>query len=255
MTKSHASHDARVRAQFSPRADAYVTSQVHANGEDLDRIKALAQIARPSRALDLGCGGGHVSYHLAAHADNVIACDLSEAMIDAVRSTASARGLQNVQGIVAPAEKLPFEDGHFDFVACRFTAHHWHEFEAGLREARRVLKSGSPAIFVDVVAPEDALADTHLQAVELLRDPSHVRDYRVSEWLAALGRAGFRVNAARSHRLRMEFTSWIARMAPPEQNVAAIRSLQNSIAAHVADIFDVEADGSFSVDVLTIEVN
>ncbi len=74
----------------------------------------------------------------------------------------------------------------FDFLACRFSAHHWRGFETGLREARRVLVGGSTAVFIDAVATGSAPMDTHLQAIELLRDTSHVRNYRAAEWLGAL---------------------------------------------------------------------
>ncbi len=35
------------------------------------------------------------------------------------------------------------------------------------------------------MSPGRAALDTHLQAVELLRDTSHVRDYSAGEWQAA----------------------------------------------------------------------
>ena len=53
-------------------------------------------------------------------------------------------------------------------------------------------------MFVDVYAPGQALFDTHLQAIELLRDHSHVRDYSCAQWLEALARARFTVDACRT---------------------------------------------------------
>lgn len=247
------SHEDRVIAQFAPRAAAYVNSAVHATGPDLDRIEAAARAARAGRALDLGCGGGHVSYRIAPHAHAVTACDLATDMVAAVEATARERGIGNIAGAVAPAEALPFADGSFDFLACRMTAHHWRDWEGGLREARRVLKPGAPALFVDVVAPADPVADVHLQAAELLRDPSHVRDYRACEWLAAMARAGFAVRQAHTHRLRMDFASWIARMAPPTCHVEAIRSLLGGASQTVRKALEVEEDCSFSFDVVTFE--
>jgi ubiquinone/menaquinone biosynthesis C-methylase UbiE len=247
------SHDAVVQDQFGPQAAAYVHSAVHAGGEDLDALAVLAARIAPVHALDLGTGGGHVAYRMAPHAGSVTACDLSAEMTAAVATTARERQLGNITTCTAPAESLPFQDAAFDFLACRFSAHHWQAFEAGLREARRVLKSGTTAVFIDVVSPGPAALDTHLQAVELLRDPSHVRDYTAEEWAAALVRAGFRPRAMQLRRLRMDFPSWVERMRTPASHRAAIRALQQQASRDTARYFAIEPDGSFTLDTLQVE--
>jgi ubiquinone/menaquinone biosynthesis C-methylase UbiE len=241
-------HESHVQNQFGPRANAYVASSVHAGGADLDQISAAVAAIRPARAVDLGCGGGHVAYRLAEHAGRVSACDLSADMLTAVARTASERGLANIETVETAAEKLPFADAEFDMLGCRFSAHHWRDVEAGLREARRVLKPGATALFVDVVASVDPLYDSHLQVVETLRDTSHVRDYSVSEWTAMLERAGFQVEGVLRWRLQMEFASWIGRMATPPDLVAAIRKIQTTASAEVKAYFEIEPDGSFMLD-------
>jgi len=246
-------HHRIVQTQFGTRAKAYVDSAVHAKGADLDAVAQIAGALRPPRALDLGTGGGHLSYILAHHATEVTAADLSSEMLTVVASSARERGLANIRTVQAPAERLPFDDGHFDFVGCRFSAHHWRDFDGGLREARRVLKAGSRAVFIDVCSPGTALFDTHLQAVELLRDTSHVRNYRADEWLAALIRSGFSLTGCRTWRLRMDFAVWIARMTTPEENVRAIRALQRAAPAETKAYFAIEEDGSFLLDVLMVE--
>jgi SAM-dependent methyltransferase len=246
-------HERVVEAQFGPRAKAYVESAVHSQGADLEAIGTLAQNAE--LALDLGAGGGHVSYALARHARRVIATDLSSEMLAAVARTAREKGLSNIETAQAPAEHLPFEDETFDFVASRFSAHHWRDFDAGLREARRTLKRGGRAAFVDVYAPGQPLFDTHLQAIELLRDHSHVRDYTSAQWLDTLGRSGFAVEICRTWRLRMDFPVWIARMQTPDVNVKAIRALQIAASTETKAHFAIEPDGSFSLDMLMIEAS
>lgn len=239
--------------QFGPQAQAYVQSAVHAQGADLDALSEIAGRTAPAHALDLGTGGGHVAYRLAAHAREVTACDLSQAMLDAVAEEARLRGLANLGTVEAAAERLPFADGAFDFLASRFSAHHWSDLDAGLRQARRVLKPGAPAVLIDVCSPGVAALDTHLQAVELLRDTSHVRNYSQAEWQAALARAGFRIGAARAWRLRMDFPVWIARMRTPEVQAAAIRALQAAASAEVRARFAIEPDGSFQLEVVLFE--
>ncbi len=246
-------HDSVVEAQFGPRAKAYVESSVHSQGADLEALSAMAAARRPQHALDLGTGGGHVSYALAPYATRVTAADLSTEMLTAVAATAREKGLDNVATVEAAAEHLPFPDADFDFLACRYSAHHWQDFDGGLRQARRVLKGGAPAIFIDVCSPGLALFDTHLQAVELLRDTSHVRDYSVGEWVAALSRAGFAIISCRGWRLRMDFPVWTARMRTPADHTKAIRALQEAASAETKAYFAIEGDGSFLLDMMMIE--
>lgn len=248
------SHDAIVDRQFGPRAQAYVTSAAHSGGPDLDRLEAIARERPDARVLDLGCGGGHVSYRMAPHVSAVVACDLSADMLAAVASEAARRGIVNIETRQAAAERLPFDDGAFDMLACRLSAHHWHDLDAGLREARRVLRAGAPAIVIDVVSPAHPALDTHLQAVELLRDPSHVRDYRIDDWCAALGRAGFELKRAATHDLPMAFASWTERMRTPQTHVEAIRSLQTGASEQVRRGFDIREDGSFTIRIATFEL-
>jgi ubiquinone/menaquinone biosynthesis C-methylase UbiE len=174
-------------------------------------------------------------------------------MLAAVEAEVARRQIGNIETIVASAEALPFPDGSFDFLACRFSAHHWRDAEAGLREARRVLARGAPALFIDIVSPGEAARDTHLQSVELLRDTSHVRDYSQAEWTAMLARAGFSVGAVVTARLRMDFADWTARMRTPSVQVEAIRALQAAASDTVARHYAIEADGSFTIDMALFE--
>lgn len=249
------SHDAVVDAQFGPQAADYVQSAVHAAGADLDDLEAIVREVRPARALDLGCGGGHVAYRMAPHAGAVVACDLSGEMLAAVRRAAAERGLGNISTEQAPAERLPFEDGAFDFVATRFSAHHWRDLDAGLAQARRVARRGAPALFIDAVSPGKPLQDSHLQAIELLRDTSHVRDYTIAEWTAAVERAGFEIHAVVRRQIRMEFESWIRRMRTPKVQADAVRALQQQACAEVRDHFAIEPDGSFQLDVMVLQAS
>jgi ubiquinone/menaquinone biosynthesis C-methylase UbiE len=247
------SHHAVVDAQFGPQARAYVQSAVHAHGADLDALEAGVRRARPARALDIGCGGGHVAYRLAPHAGEVIACDLSAEMLQAVRQTAAERGLGNIVTQPAPAERLPFADAAFDFVATRFSAHHWRDLGAGLAEARRVAQAGAPAVFIDAISPGNPLLDSHLQAIELLRDPSHVRDYTIGEWTAAVERAGFTVKALSRRQIRMDFDAWTQRMRTLRVQAQAVRALQQLASDEVRAHFAIEPDGSFQLDVMVLE--
>ena len=243
-------------AQFGPQAAAYVASPVHAEGADLQYLAAVVRGRSDARVLDLGCGGGHVSFHVAPEVARVVAYDLSSDMLAAVDAEARRRGLSNIVRTQGPAETLPFADGEFDFVFCRFTAHHWQDVPRALREARRVLKPGGEAIFIDSVAPAlPPVFDTFLQTFEMLRDPSHVRSYSTAEWRRMAEEAGFTPRAVTVHRLPLDFASWIARMKTPDIHAKAIRSLQSRVAEEVRAYFEIASDGSFTIDIMTLELS
>jgi SAM-dependent methyltransferase len=247
------SHEDHVATQFGPQAAAYVASAVHAAGADLDLVSERLRSMPGAAVLDLGCGGGHVSFAAAAAGTRVTAYDLSPEMLAAVAAEAARRNLSGIETRQGAAEALPFADAAFDAVVTRYSAHHWRDVPAALREVRRVLRPGGLLLVCDIVAPEEPLLDTHLQAVELLRDPSHVRDYRVSEWRAMFSAIELSCEARIVSRPRMEFAAWIARIRTPEVNGAAIRALQASAPPEVVRHFAIEADGSFLLDSAVIE--
>ena len=244
--------DNLVEKQFGPRAAAYVASAVHAQGEDLDALAAFAAPRRFGRALDLGCGGGHVSYTLAPLVSTVVAYDLSQAMLDAVAKEAAGRGLANLSTQQGVVETLPFADASFDFAATRYSAHHWHDVPAALKESRRVLKPGGALMVMDAVAPESTVCDTFLQTIEMLRDPSHVRDYSVREWINMLKAAGFTPEEPVRRRVHLDFATWIARMQTPPVQADAIRALMAEMPEEVRTHFALEANGSFMLDTVSV---
>lgn len=250
---SEKSHEALVGGQFGSRAQAYLTSAVHAQSPDLDALVMLMRDRADARVLDLGCGGGHVTFNVAKLVKAIVAYDLSPEMLDVVARVARERGLGNVTTQQGAVERLPFDDGSFDAVLSRFSAHHWRDLDAGLREAERVLRPGGMLAIVDTVSPGTPLVDTYFQALELLRDCSHVRNYARAEWEAAIARAGLRPRSVAPFRLRLDFKAWVERMNTPQLHVDAIRSLQNAVSLDASRYFDTEPDGSYCIDVALFE--
>lgn len=251
MTKQAESlaSDRLIQKQFGAQAGAYLTSAVHAAGADLTLLSEVLAERPGGTTVDLGCGAGHCTYLAAQTAERVVALDLTEEMLAVVANEAAERGLTNVETVLGDVMALPFADGSVDTVVSRFSAHHWPELPVPLAETYRALGPGKRAIFIDVVAPDVPVADTWLQALELLRDPSHVRDYSVREWEQYAHAAGFRTERIERMQLRLEFTSWVERMAVPEHFVAALRALHAVAPSEVREALHIEADGSMSVPV------
>jgi hypothetical protein len=119
----------------------------------------------------------------------------------------------------------------------------------------RVLRPSGTLVVIDVVAPESALLDTTLQTIDLLRDMSHVRNYCASEWRSMLRVPGLADAGSESWKLRLEFDSWVRRIAAPSRRVDAPRAVFDDLPAEAREYFVVAADGSFTSDALWIEVS
>ena len=246
-------HHDQVADAFGSTAAAYLTSQVHATGADLERLAAtFAATCGNATVLDMGCGAGHASFAVAPHAREVVAYDIAPQMLATVAAAAQERGLASIRTRQGAAEALPFADASFNWAISRMSAHHWRDVPCALAEARRVLKPGGRLLFIDIAGIDDPLLDTHIQAIEVLRDGSHVRDYRADEWLTMLDQAGFEARIDERWRIGIEFTPWVARMRTPDERVAAIRSLWQCAPDEVRRYFDVRADGSFKLDAMQI---
>lgn len=243
-------HSETVHAQFDSQAQAYLQSAVHAAGPDLLHASELITQSIPAasgRFLDVGCGAGHLSFAVAGALASVVAVDPSPNMLATVSRAAREKGLTNIQTIQASAESMPFDDGQFCVVASRYSAHHWLKLPEALKEMRRVVKPGGYLLMLDIEGDENPLVNTHLQAIELLRDRSHIQDRSPSEWDRLITDAGFSTIEHQSWVTRLEFEPWVTRMRTSPERVAMIRTVQQEAPAEVREALAIEEDGSFSM--------
>ena len=201
-----------VQDQFAPSAEAYVASSVHAHAEDLRRMVALVELRGDERVLDIATGGGHTALAFAPHVREVVATDLTPAMLAAAERFITGQGVSNVRFEPADAEALPFADASLDVITCRVAAHHFGDAGRFVREVARVLKADGRFILVDTIAPADPALDAFIDAIERLRDPTHVRDYTEAEWRKICGAAGLVVEHTETWRKLIPFDDWCRRM-------------------------------------------
>ncbi len=99
-------------------------------------------------ALELGSGTGFFLLNLmqAGVAARGHVTDLSPGMVAAAVSNGTALGL-DVDGRVADAESIPYDDATFDLVVGHAVLHHIPDVELALREVLRVLKPGGRFVF------------------------------------------------------------------------------------------------------------
>ena len=110
---------------------------------------AAAQVGET--VIDLACGTGLVTFPLAQQvggSGTIIATDLSDAMVEHIRTESSQRGIRNVQAFRANAEDLSdIADQSSDLVTCALGLMYCPEPSIAMREAGRILRPGGRAVF------------------------------------------------------------------------------------------------------------
>jgi SAM-dependent methyltransferase len=225
------------RRQFGAVATAYATSAVHAAGPDLRLLVETANLSGGESVLDLGCGAGHTALALAPNAAQIIALDVTPEMLEVAQQLAGARGITNISFRRGDATVLPFAAESFDLVTSRYSAHHYSDPAKAIDEVARVLRRGGRFILVDTVAPEDPALDTFYNAAELLRDGSHVRNCRISEWERLMREAGLTSQVLLRSKLELDGRNWVERSQTPPAMVTAIRSLFDVANKHAREAF------------------
>lgn len=110
-------------------------------GTRFTAIAMLDLLSGPWVVADLGCGTGNIAELLAPQVQRVIAVDQSEPMLEAARQR--LQGVGNVEFVSAALNKLPLESGCVDLAALGLVLHHVADPVPVLREAGRVVRSGS----------------------------------------------------------------------------------------------------------------
>lgn len=224
-----------VQKNFGAAAADYAASSVHAKGPSLARTIEIVAPQSDWRVLDVATGAGHTAVAFAPYVSRVMAVDITSEMLWQTQKVAAGAGLTNVDTKHADAAALPFPDASFDLLTCRLAAHHFPDVVAFASEVWRVLIPGGTFALVDNVSPDALIlpqaCQTELRdlvidynALEKLRDPSHVRCLTLSEWQKLIQDAGFVIAHCEYMDQQIAFSSWTARMRCDEATVTRLES-------------------------------
>ncbi|TKA78505.1 hypothetical protein B0A55_01979 [Friedmanniomyces simplex] len=182
------------------------------------RLETLPDSDQPKQVLEIGCGTGILSFHIASHAERVVAVDAAEGMITVLK--------QKLQKPGAPRNILPVavlledpEDGalppahddepegqrqKFDLITSHLVLHHIPDLRAVLKTMLGCLTTGGRVMLTDFedFGPEAKRFHPTAKMAGVERHGIDARE--MAEMMRGVGFAGVDVRAAWTMSKRVE---------------------------------------------------
>ena len=119
----------------------------------LDAVIAESSPSKGHAAVDLGCGSGQLALRLAPEVASVIAVDISEAMIELLRQSASDDGVTNVTAVASAMEDFDLAPSSVDLVVSSYALHHLHDSDKQVvvNKAAQWLRPGGRLVIGDMM--------------------------------------------------------------------------------------------------------
>jgi ubiquinone/menaquinone biosynthesis C-methylase UbiE len=216
-------HRSRILEQFSRQAVPFSEVPAHADAEAMALLVRMSGAGPADEVLDAGCGPGIVACALAPLVRSVVGTDLTPAMLARAAELADQRALTNITFRQGDMERLPFSDATFSLVVTRYTFHHLLAPDLAAAELIRVCRPGGRVVIVDAAVPPDR-AEAY-DALELVRDPSHVHALPPEALLDLAERAGLEQVEAALYRLPIGLAQTLAASFPEPGGADRVRAL------------------------------
>ncbi|MEC5422756.1 methyltransferase domain-containing protein [Virgibacillus sp. C22-A2] len=239
-----------VKRAFSKNKEDYVKSSTHASGSDLSLLPVWLNPKSTMEVLDIATGGGHVAKRLAPFVKRVVATDITKAMLE--NTAAHLAAYSNIDYVIADAESLPFLDNTFEIITCRIAAHHFPNPKKFVSEVNRVLKPNGKFLFIDNIAAEQSDYGNFINTLEKMRDYSHVRSLRISEWKEIFNDNKLTFLKQQERKKTLPYDDWINRTLDMREDKESVTNFIKNATSDIHDYYDIKFKNdnikSFTID-------
>ena len=220
--------DKEVRQHFTERASTYTGGQ----GDTVEAMVAMAAPGPDARVLDVATGTGLVAFALLEQISGegyVIGVDFTDAMLaraaEQKESNGQATGGARMALAAADAAHLPFPDGAFTVVSCRFSVHHFTHAVPAMREMGRVLAPGGRLVIGEFAMPEEREKAEYFNRMERTRGHSHVQAFSPSQLSQMMAEVGCPVAETRLLKRQMLASEWLEMANTTDENREIVRKM------------------------------
>ena len=206
----------KINRSFEVQAPNFESREVNFSKEEYLSYAVSAAAPGPGdTVLEAAAGTCACGRAFAPLVRTVVCLDATEAMLEVGRREAERAQLGNMVFVKGYVEELPFLSGSFDMVFSRLAFHHFTDVQAAFAEMARVLKPGGLLVMIDMEAAPEPLRESE-DAIETLRDPSHVKNLSLGEMRALFAGHGLSIEKCEVTRMTQHLGSWLALTKTPD---------------------------------------
>ena len=217
-------NQAEIQKAFTQQAGGFESECMNFSKKDyLDYVVAKLKPTKRDEVLEVAAGTCACGRALAVYANHVTCLDMTPAMLAVGKKKAEKAGLDHLTFVLGDAAELPFLDNSFSIVLSRLAFHHFPEVERPFAEMTRVLGPEGKLVLIDMEAADESLREME-DAIETMRDPSHIRNLSQKEMLALYEKQGLNIECCETVRMPMKLKNWMAHTETPPDVRDAIRA-------------------------------
>lgn len=194
----------RIQEEFSKQAGKLEKSDFFRNKKILKIMLDLGIETVGGKVVDLACGSGIMTEELVRNGWKVTAVDITKEMLDIVKK----KNLPEVEVIRGDANQLPFSDNEFNGIFTRLSLHHFENHQKIMQEMKRIIQSDGIIIIGDILTVGDIKDKKLHNAIEKLRDPSHINCLSKKEIVDLGKQMGLKLCEYRELKYERELEEW-----------------------------------------------